>query len=186
MSVQIARKQFTVSEYYRMAEAGIISEDDRVELIQGEVIKMSPTCSLHAACVDRLMEFFVQQSKGAYNVRGQNPLRIDKFTEPEPDIMLLKRRNDFYAHHHPEPADVLLVIEVADTSPDYDRNIKAPLYARAGIPEMWLVDLTGETVEISAKPQKGAYKTIQKAKRGEILTPQQIAALSISVDAILG
>src|SRR3954471_10163269 len=112
MSVQIARRHFNVAEYYRMMEAGILSESDHVELIDGEVVEMSPIGSRHAACVDRLNKFFNKLEEVI--VRVQNPIRLDDFSEPQPDITLLLLRADFYAQGHPTPSDVLLVVEVAD------------------------------------------------------------------------
>jgi Uma2 family endonuclease len=141
MSVQVARRYFNVNEFYRMAAAGVLSEDDRVELIEGEILEMSSIGSRHAACVGRLTELFGQQVGGKAIIRAQSPIRLDDYSEPLPDITLLKRRADFYAENHPTQADVLLIVEVADTSVDYDRNIKLPIYAQANIPEVWLVNL---------------------------------------------
>ncbi|MGA9996259.1 MAG: Uma2 family endonuclease [Pyrinomonadaceae bacterium] len=186
MSVQIAKRCFTVAEYYRMAEAGILTEDDRVELIEGEIIEMSPIGSRHAACVGRLTEILLQHVVGKAIVWVQNPVRLDEYNEPEQDVALLKRRVDFYSERHPTPADVLLVVEVADTSTVYDRSIKVPLYARAEISEVWLVDLTKEVIEVYAQPVNGAYQISRKAGRSESITSQTIPELTLSVDAILG
>src|ERR671938_544657 len=141
MSVQVAKRCFSVDEYYRMGEAGILTEDDRVELIEGEIIEMSPIGSRHAACVNRLNTLLGRHLRQTAIVSVQNPIRLDAYSEPEPDVALLRPRADYYESGHPTPADALLIVEVADTSADYDRIIKLPLYAKAGIPEAWLVDL---------------------------------------------
>jgi Uma2 family endonuclease len=186
MSVQIAKRHFNVTEYYRMAEAGILTEDDRVELIEGEIIERSPIGSLHAACVRRLNQI-LQQQFGARAVIGvQDPVRLDDFSEPEPDVALLKLRDDFYAQQHPSPADVLLLIEVADTTVLYDRNIKVPLYARAGIPEVWLIDLRQDLIEVYAQPSGGAYQVQRQARRGAQVAAETIPQLSLNVNDILG
>src|SRR5216684_564312 len=133
MSAQLEKRHFNVTEYYQMAKAGVLKPDDRVELIEGEIVKMSPIGSPHAACVCRLYESLPNVVKGRALVWVQNPVRLNDFSEPVPDIALLKPRKDYYAARHPTPADVLLIIEVADSTLLTDRNIKIPLYARSGI-----------------------------------------------------
>ena len=184
MSVQIARRHFNVAEYYRMMEAGILSESDHVELIDGEVVEMSPIGSRHAACVDRLNKFFNKLEE--IIVRVQNPIRLDDFSEPQPDITLLRMRADFYAQGHPIPSDVLLVVEVADSSTEFDRAVKLPLYAEAMIAEFWLVNLPDEKVAVFSHPSNGEYQKSHELKRGANLTSIIIPGLSLSVDAILG
>jgi Uma2 family endonuclease len=186
MSVQIARRHFNVTEYDRMAAAGVLSEDDRVELIEGEIIELNPIGSRHAACVGRLTELFGRLAGDQALVWVQNPVQVDDYSEPLPDVTLLKRRDDFYAQANPQPADVLLIVEVADTSVEYDREIKIPLYARAGIPEVWLVNLPKETIEISAQPLDETYQEIRVVKRGESLAAKSIPSLTIDADAVLG
>jgi Uma2 family endonuclease len=187
MSVQIERRYFNVDEYYRMGEAGIFTEDDRVELIEGEIIKISPIGSRHAACVNRILNKYLGRYAGqGVIVQIQNPVRLSDFSEPEPDVAVLRARDDFYAAAHPTPADVLLLIEVADTSVDYDRNIKLPMYARAGVPEVWLIDLSSEVVELYAQPAGGQYGLSRQAGRGESLTSQNIPDLTLDVNVILG
>ena len=185
MTVQIAQRSFTVDEYYRMAEAGIFAEDDRVELIEGRVITMSPIGSRHAACVKRINHSLSDQVGQKALISVQDPIHLDDYSEPEPDLALLRPRDDFYAQNHPTPSDVLLVVEVADTSVDYDRPIKVPLYAHAGIPAAWLVVLSSNTVEIYTRPVDGEYREIRTAQPGETLTVQSIPGLEIPVDAIL-
>jgi Uma2 family endonuclease len=186
MSVQIARRSFTVAEYYRMAEAGILSADDRVELLDGEVIEMSPIGSRHAACVDRLNKYLNGVSRQHFIVRVQNPIRLDDYSEPQPDIALLRIRSDFYAEAHPNPADVLIVIEVADSSVELDRQVKLPLYAHAEIQEFWLMNLPEDAVEFYAQPVNGEYQIAKIFARGETVSSQVVPGLQISVDEILG
>jgi Uma2 family endonuclease len=186
MSVQVERRVFTVEEYHRMAEAGILSEDDRVELIDGEIIKMSPSGSRHVACVNRLNAVLTSAIGRAAIVSVQNPFAVNDYSEPQPDIVILKPRNDFYAHSLPTAQDVLLIIEVADTSLSYDRNVKVPAYARAGVPEAWIADLAGDGIEAYSDPVGGLYRKVAWASRGQILRPKQIPGLELSVDDILG
>ncbi|MCI0531887.1 MAG: Uma2 family endonuclease [candidate division Zixibacteria bacterium] len=169
-----------------MAEAGILGEDDRVELIEGEVVKMSPLGSLHAACVDRLITLLYPLINKIAIIRVQNPVRLSDFSEPEPDVALLKPRKDFYAEAHPRPSEVFLIIEVSDTSTEYDRNVKRRLYARAGIAEFWLIDLTAEALEIYNDPQNGEYLQKIFKKRGESFQSSAISDLTLEVDQILG
>lgn len=138
MSLQVAKHFFTVAEFERMGKAGIFSEDARVELIEGEIVEISPIGSRHAACVKRLSMYLSRALGDKFIISTQDPIQLDDFTQPQPDVALLQRRQDFYESAHPKPQDVLLLIEVADTTVDYDRLIKLPLYARAGIPEVGL------------------------------------------------
>jgi Uma2 family endonuclease len=186
MSVQIARRSFTVFDYYRMAEAGILLEDDRVELLDGEVIEMSPIGSRHAACVDRLNGFLNSVRELSFIVRVQNPIRLDDHSEPQPDVTLLRVRSGFYAEAHPTPDDVLIVIEVADSSVELDGQVKLPLYAQAKVPEVWLANLPSDTVEFYAQPLNGIYQVTRVFRRGETLISQIVPNLQISVDEILG
>lgn len=186
MSVQIARRQFTVDDFYRMAEAGIFTEDDRVELIDGEIIEMSPIGSRHAASVTRLARLVIRILGDDVVVNVQNPLRLHDKAEPLSDVVVLKPRADFYAESHPGPADALLVVEVADTTLAYDRRVKVPLYARAGIPEVWIVNLPKRVVEVYSRPDGGTYSDIHKVERGQKLTPLRLPALTLSVEDIVG
>jgi Uma2 family endonuclease len=186
MSVAIEKWVFTVDEYHRMSEAGILSEDDRVELIEGEIVKMSPIGSLHAACVKRLNTLLNRKVGQEAIVSVQDPIRLDDYSEPEPDIALLRPRADFYARSHPTAADVLLIIEVADTSLEYDRTVKLPLYAQAGIPEVWLASLPEDRVEAHSEPVNGIYQKVRYARRGESISAERLPSLVLSVDEILG
>ncbi len=169
------RRLFTADEYYRLADVGILSRDDRVELLDGDIIEMTPIGIRHAACVDRLLALLQPRVAGRAILRVQNPIRLDPHSEPQPDLSILKARADFYASGHPTPADVLLVIEVADSSLKFDRDVKVPLYARLGIPEVWLVDLEEGRVEIFAQPARDGYQQSHLAVRGERVTCDALA-----------
>jgi Uma2 family endonuclease len=169
-----------------MGRIGIFSEDERVELVCGEVIEMSPIGERHAACVDALSELLRERLRRSVNVRVQNPVQLDDYSEPQPDIAVLKRRDDFYRHAHPRPEDVLVVVEVSDTTPEYDRKVKVPLYARAGIRETWVVNLPEERIEVYADPAAGDYQTVNSYARGEEVQSHKLAALRVSVAEVLG
>ncbi len=185
MSTLIAKRWFNVEDYYRMVAAGILAEDDRVELIEGEIVEMSPIGSRHSACIDRVNKLF-NRLGDQFIVRVQSPIRLNDFSEPLPDVSLLRPHEDFYAQAHPSPAAVLLLIEVADTSVEYDRKVKVPLYARAGIPEVWLIDLPQGTIEIYARPADGSYLKFQQLKPSESFVSQALPDLRFDVDALLG
>ena len=186
MTVALAERLFTVADYYRMAEAGILSEDARVELIDGKVVDMSPIGARHAACVNRLTFLFGQHVGQSATVIVQNPVRLDDYAEPVPDLALVRPREDFYADEHPRPADVLLVVEVADTSEDYDRDVKAPMYARAGIPEVWLVCLSEGCIEVYTRPVDDEYQDTRRMRPGEVVAVKSLPEIAIAVEAILG
>ena len=186
MALQFPRRRFTTGDYHRMAEAGVLSEDDRVELIDGEILEMSPIGSKHAACVARLTSLFSQRVGGAAIVWVQNPVQLGDRSEPQPDLALLRPRPDFYASAHPTADDVLLLIEVAESSMEYDRQVKVPLYARTGIPEMWLVGLARDQVTVHRDPTPGGYRVIRVLCRGDAISSAAFPHLEIAVADILG
>lgn len=186
MSVQIEKWVFTVDEYHRMSEAGILSEDDRVELIEGEIIKMSPIGKYHAACVKRLNSVLNRRVGDYAIISVQDPIRLDDYSEPEPDIALLNPRDDFYAQEFPTAEDVLLIIEVADTSVEYDRSVKLPLYAKANIAETWLANIREDRIEVYSQPVNGIYQNVRLIMRGETLSPEAQPKLALTVEEILG
>ena len=147
-----SRHLISVDAFHRMVETGILGHQDRVELIDGEIIDMSPIGVLHAAIVDVLARHFGRRTGESVFVRCQNPLRLDDISEPEPDIAILRPRADFYMTAHPGASDVLLVIEVADTSLAYDLGTKVPLYARHGIPEVWVIDAATRQTRVFRRP----------------------------------
>ncbi len=186
MAMPLAHRRFTVDEYYRMAEAGILGEDDRVELLDGEIIEMTPIGDRHAATVTRLDDLFHERVGQRATVRVQNPVRLHHYAEPEPDVALVARREDRYVGGHPVPADVLLIVEVADTSLVYDRERKLPAYAAAGIPEVWLVDLTADRIEVYREPSGGAYRDRRVLGREAALTVLRLPDVALPASEILG
>lgn len=186
MAVDIVRHCFTVQEYHRMAEAGLFTEDDRVELIEGDILEMSPIGSRHAACVKRLIRLFDRRVRDRAIVAAQDPIQLGHSSEPQPDIALLKPRSDFYAAQHPGPADVLLLVEVGDTTIEYDRQVKLPLYARYGIAEVWLVDLEAQVVNVYRIPGPEGYREMQQLQRDTSCAPHAFPDLELAVAAILG
>ena len=186
MAVQILRKKFTVGQYHQMIESGILTDRDRVELIKGEIIEMSPVGRRHAACVDRLTELFVLRLASKVIVRTQNPIRLSDDSEPQPDLALLRRRNDFYEMGHPQPEDIFLVIEVSDTTADFDREIKIPTYAQEGITEAWLVDLDAQVIEIYQQPTAASYQSKQQLHRGQTITVPGFPDVQFALGQLLG
>src|SRR3712207_1324173 len=181
---EITRRRFTVHDYHRMGEAGILHEDDRVELIEGEIVEMAAIGTRHFACVNGLTRLLVRGVSDGAIVSVQNPVRLDERTEPQPDLTVLRVRD--YRESLPGPEDVLLLIEVSDTTLHYDRGVKLPLYARAGIPEVWIVDLAGEVIERHTDPSGDGYRSSKQARRGETVEPAALTELALLVDAILG
>ena len=174
------RHRLTVADYCRMAEVGILAPDARVELIEGEIFDMAPPGSLHTATVLRLSDILFRASADQASVLVQNPVRLGEDSQPQPDLALLKRRGDFYSERLPSAGDVLLIVEVADTSLRFDRDTKASLYATHGIPEMWLVDLRGRRLVRHRAPQGDSYTQIDEPDLG---VPLHISALSrVAVD----
>lgn len=186
MSTKLLTRRFTVTQYHQMNAAGILTEDDRVELINGEIIEMSPIGRRHASCVNRLNSLLSQLLGKKVIVAVQNPITLDNFSEPQPDIALLKPREDFYESAHPQPSDIFLLIEVADSSFEYDRDIKIPLYAASGILEVWLVDILEQTITVYRQPTENGYSEIKTFQRGENLDILAFPEIKITVDSILG
>ncbi|MCO6475518.1 MAG: Uma2 family endonuclease [Phaeodactylibacter sp.] len=184
MEILLEQRLITVEEYHKMAEAGILKPDDRVELLNGKIIKTSPIGSKHAACVDKTDEFLRRVLSGLALVRAQNPVIMSDLSEPEPDIAILKRKENYYADKHPTAEDVILIIEVADSSLEIDRQSKLPIYAAGRIPEYWIVNVEKREIEVYQSPFKGQYRS------REIYFPEDeipISAFNISapVNALL-
>jgi Uma2 family endonuclease len=169
------RHRLTVEDYYRMGEAGILRPDERAELIDGEIIDMPPPGSLHAGTVNQLLELLYRATGGSAMIRVQNPVRLDRYSEPQPDLTLLRPRADFYKSAHPQPSDVLLMIEVADTSLRFDRDVKAALYARHAVPEFWLIDVRNAQLTRYRQSEDSAYGRVDHPDLG---APLEIAALA--------
>jgi Uma2 family endonuclease len=181
---QLTRRRFTVHDYHRMGEAGILHEDDRVELIEGEIVEMTPIGTRHFSCVNGLTRLLVVNVGDAAIVSVQNPVRLTEHTEPQPDLTAIRPRD--YRESLPMPEDVLLLIEVSDTTLAYDRGAKLPLYARAGIQEVWIVDLPGETIGRYTRPSADGYRTSKRVRRGEVIESTMLPGPAIRVDAVLG
>lgn len=177
---------FTVDDYYRLAECGILHEDDRVELIDGQVVPMTPIGALHAGRVNYLTEVLVKLVGDAGVVAVQNPVTLGKRSQPQPDLLVARRRPEFYGKELPPPADALLLIEVADSSVEYDRDVKVPLYARAGIPEVWLCDLPGDGLEVYREPGLEGYRDVRTLHRGETVTALRLPTVTLPVADVLG
>jgi Uma2 family endonuclease len=186
MPVQAPRRLFSVDEFHQMADAGIFREDDHVELLAGEIVQMTPIGSRHAACVSRLNRLLHERLGHECIVRVQDPIRLDDYSEPQPDVAVVKPRGDFYSGAHPTAADVLLVIEVADTSAEADRSEKAPLYARSRIPETWIVDLDGRVVDVYNRPDMNVYQQHQRFGPEDHISPVNVPALTLSVADVVG
>ncbi len=186
MSVQTQRRLFTVQEYHLMNEAGVFRDNERVELIEGEIIQMAAIGRRHAARVDRLAEFFYDQVRTSAIVRVQNPICLNDNSEPQPDIALVQRRADFYEESLPNSQDVLLLVEVADSTVNYDRDVKIPHYARSGIQEVWLWDLEANCLEVYRDPTTNGYISMQRFERGQLVSPLAFPELTVSIDLILG
>lgn len=179
-------RMFTADEYDRMIEAGILTEDDRVELIKGEVVEVSPIGKRHAACVDRLTMRLAVLLVDKAVLRTQGPIRLDDVTQVQPDLAILDFRGDFYADSLPRPRDVLLLIEVADTTLAYDRSIKLSLYAEVRIPEVWLVNLPEDRIEVYSNAEGRNYQEVQQLQRGEVITVPGTAGDTLRVEDVLG
>ena len=184
MTIEIARWQFTIADYARMREAGILNEDDRVELLDGQLRPMSPIGPFHAAIINLLVMTLTRQLGDRAIVSSQNPIQLTNVSEPQPDIAILQPREDFYAAAYPRPDDVLLVIEVSDSSLAYDQMEKLPRYAAAGIPEVWIIDVARQTIEQHTQPRNGRYHHIQVVERGEQITASTVDNVVIAVHSL--
>ena len=164
------RRRLTVDEYYRMGEAGILTRDDRVELIEGELVAMSPIGSDHSDTSNTLTRTLVMAVGDRGVVSVQTPIRLNRFNEPQPDFLVLRLRPGGYRAAHPGPADVILAIEVSASSLRYDRGVKRALYARHGIQEFWIVDLDGRAVEVGREPSGDGYAVVERVGADGTLT----------------
>ncbi len=171
MNVQVNHRLLTNTEYHKMIAAGILHEDEHLELIQGKLIQMSPIGAKHAAClrhVDKLLNSIVSEQ---VLISTQNPIVLGDGTEPEPDIALLKMREDFYARAHPTPKDIYFLIEIADYSLDYDRQIKVPIYAKTGIAQVWIIDVNDPKIIVHDNPLLGSYQNTKTYTHGNLELP---------------
>ncbi|WP_448542617.1 Uma2 family endonuclease [Roseiflexus sp.] len=182
MSIDIVRHAFSVHDYARMRKSGILTEDDRVELIDGEVRTMSPIGPLHAAIVRRLVKRLIELVGDQAIVSPPNPIQLNDYSEPQPDVAILRLRDDNYQRAHPVVGDVLLIIEVSDTTAQYDRIEKLPRYAAAGIPETWIVDVEQCVVEQYTHPVRDQYARLQKYFPGDMITSPVMPAIALNAD----
>ena len=171
--------RFDVEAYHRMGDMGLF-EGQHVELLKGEIVDMSPINARHASMVRLLNELLSERLDAAYQLSVQNPIRLDSYTEPEPDLAVLHRRADYYAEAHPGPKDTLLLIEVADSSLERDEQVKLPLYAKAQIPEVWIVNLRDQQLVRYWGPSPDGYAHIHILKRGDTLPHELIGQLDLS------
>jgi Uma2 family endonuclease len=179
------RYRLTVAEYHRLGEMAIFDEDSRVELIEGDLIAMPPIGEQHASKTRQLNRLFSARVGEAALVDVQNPVALDRHSEPQPDIALLKPCPDFYESSHPHPEDVLLLLEISDSTLRYDRDIKVPLYARAGIPEVWLLDLPGQRLEVYRRPSTEGYREILYPASDETIAPVLLPEMVLLVNSLL-
>jgi Uma2 family endonuclease len=185
-AARIPRRRFTTTEYHLMGEAGVLTDDDRVELLDGEIVQMSPIGVSHASRVDRFTALFGRRLGKRAIIRVQGPIVLDRYSEPQPDLSVLAPRTDFYDSAAPRPRDVLLAIEVMDSSRSYDRTLKLPLYARAELREVWLVDLRAEAIEVYTRPALRGYRDQQTFTRGASIVPLAFPRVRFRVAELLG
>ncbi|MBK8908281.1 MAG: Uma2 family endonuclease [Rhodospirillales bacterium] len=180
------RHKLSVSDFHRMEGAGVFAPEERVELVEGEIIDMSPIGSAHAGVVDFLAERLFAAVTNHARVRVQNPVLIDERTEVHPDLTLVARRDDFFRERHPQPDDAYLVIEVSDTSLRYDRDVKLPLYARAGIVEVWIVDLETRALTVHRRPEGHTYTDRRELREPAALTVAALPGITIDLSGLFG
>lgn len=185
MATEISKKLFTVHDYHRMGDAGIFREGERVELIRGEIIQMSPIYPPHNGAILRATQALVRLVGDRALVGVQGSIRLDEYTEPQPDLYLLRPRDDFYASRHANPADILLIIEVADSTLKYDHTVKLELYAETGVPEYWISNIQDDVLIAYSDRQGKTYGTRRELKRGETIAPQLLPDCRVPVDALL-
>lgn len=182
-----APHRFTVAEYYGMAEAGLLAPDAHVELLEGQILDMFPIGPFHSGTVNYLANLFARRGGERWIVHSQNPVRLGERSEPQPDVALLRPRADSYRTSHPTPDDVFLLVEVADSSLRFDREEKLPLYARAGIPEFWLVNLVDRVLEVYRDPfpETGVYRQTARLSEGVQAAPAAFPDVTLSVAELL-
>jgi len=184
--MQLVTNRFDVEQYHLMNIPGILTEDDRVELINGEIVEMSPIGRLHSGRVNRLTSLFTKLLGDLVVVAIQNPIVLNNLSEPQPDVALLKPRTDFYESVLPQVSDIFLLVEVSDTTLVYDRDVKIPLYATHGVPEVWLVNVAEQVVVVYSQPGTDGYREVNIYQRGENLCLTAFPTINLPVNQILG
>ena len=177
--------RFSVRDYYRMTETGVLPPDARIELLDGQIMDMEPIGPSHGGSVNRLNRLFNRLSRGRWLVTAQNPVHLDEYSEPQPDLMLVKPEPDDYTTRHPAPQDVFLLIEVAQTPLGYDREQKLPAYGCAGIPEVWIVNLADRTIEVYREPHFAGYDSKAILRTGDKACPQAFPDVAVDVAELL-
>jgi Uma2 family endonuclease len=185
MEVEVTRKRFNVDDYHRMAKAGILDRGPRVELIDGEIIEMSPIGHRHSVCVTRANALFVQAFGNRGVIRPQLPLQLTDWTEPQPGVVVFKPRSDYYAGKKPAPKDVLFLVEVSDTTLSFARRVKLPGYAAASIQEVWIEDLPHDVLHVYREPGTQSYKTVLKFRPSDVVSPLAFPEIEFRVDELL-
>jgi Uma2 family endonuclease len=185
MAIEITKRLFTIDECLRMVEAGILSESDRIELIDGELVAMTPIGAPHNAAVDRANRAMVNATGDRAIVRTQGSVGLDEYNAPQPDVVLLRPQEDFYYYQLPGPSDILLIVEVADSSLQYDRKIKGRLYARLGVPEYWIADLQNACLFAYSEPSGESYGVVREFHRGDSIAPLLLPECRFQVDVLL-
>ncbi|HLP91611.1 MAG TPA: Uma2 family endonuclease [Nostocaceae cyanobacterium] len=186
MSIKLPAKSFTIDQYHQIYELGILTENDRVELIRGEIVEMSPIGKRHAGYVNLINKILSKLLDEQIIISVQNPIQLNHLSEPQPDIAILKPHPNFYIDKLPEVKDILLLIEVADSTIDYDRDVKIPLYAENGILEVWLIDINAETITIYRQPTPTGYKDVKILQRGDSLSILAFSEINLTVNNIFG
>jgi Uma2 family endonuclease len=186
MIMQLLTRKFTVEQFHQMAENGILNNQERIELIQGDLITMSPIGYRHAFVTTYLSNWFVRQLGERSLVSTQNPIQLDEKSEPQPDLVLLKPTDNFYGDRLPRASDCLLLIEVADSSLIYDQTVKIPLYAQHHIPEVWLINLNQQQLECHTNPVNNAYQQQEIFRPGQQITSLAFPDLTLSLTEIFG
>jgi len=186
MNVKLQTRKFTVEQFHKMSEIGVISENERVELIRGEIIEMAAIGVRHASCVNRLVNLLIKLLEENIILAPQNPIELGDTSQPQPDIALLRPRADFYQTSFPQAGDIFLLIEVADSTVKYDREVKIPLYAENNIIEVWLVDVNQQVVEVYREPIKQGYQRIETLRQNQSLVIKAFPDVNIAVNEIFG
>jgi Uma2 family endonuclease len=184
MNDRLPRPRITVDEYYRMAEVGLLAPDVRTELIEGEVIEMAPMGSPHAAQVAQLSHLILPALGRLAQIRVQLPVRLDDYSEPMPDLAVVRPRKDFYRSRHPGSADTLLIVEVSDSSLRFDRDVKVPLYSRHQVPEVWLLDLTHDRLHLFRAPRDGTYTDVSFTDDPKVVALSALPELAVDLSGL--
>ncbi len=185
-TVELSRRRFTVTDYMRLAESGILAEEERVELIRGEIVETPPISIAHVSIKMHLVALFTRTFADWALVGINNPVQLDEFSLPQPDVVLLRSRENYYSDRHPGPNDVMLVIEIADASIDYDRWVKAPLFGSSGVMEFWIINVPAQQIEVYRDPRPNGYRTATIYASAEEVSPLAFPDVSLCLNTILG